>query len=155
MKDLDLTTIKDLINQFVITIKDTIANNGSNASGKLSKSIKGKVKQSGKWLEVSISLEDYWKYIEYGTRPHFPPINAIKQWIKVKPILPRPLSNGKLPTTDQLAFLIARKISKVGTKSQPFLQKSITDFDLVSKVYKIVSDEIEKQLEKEINNISL
>ena len=78
MKDLDLTTIQDLINQFVLTLKDTIANNGSNASGKLSKSIKGKVKQNGKWLEVSISLEDYWKYIEYGTRPHFPPINAIK-----------------------------------------------------------------------------
>lgn len=155
MKDLDLTTIQDLINQFVLTLKDTIANNGSNASGKLSQSIKGKVKQNGKWLEVSISLEDYWKYIEYGTKPHFPPINAIKQWIKVKPILPRPLSNGKLPTTDQLAFLIGRKISKVGTKPRPFLQKSITEFDLVSKVYKIVSDEIEKQLEKEINNISL
>lgn len=153
MKDLDLTTIQDLINQFVLTLKDTIASNGSNASGKLSQSIKGKVKQNGKWLEVSISLEDYWKYIEYGTRPHFPPINAIKQWIKVKPILPRPLSNGKLPTTDQLAFLICRKISKVGTKPRPFLQKSITEFDLVSKMYKIVTDEIEKQLEKEINTI--
>lgn len=153
MKDLDLTTIQDLINQFVLTLKDTIANNGSNASGKLSQSIKGKVKQNGKWLEVSISLEDYWKYIEYGTRPHFPPINAIKQWIKVKPILPRPLSNGKLPTTDQLAFLIGRKISKVGTKPRPFLQKSISEFDLVSKMYKIVTDEIEKQLEKEINTI--
>ena len=155
MKDLDLTTIQDLINQFVLTLKDTIANNGSNASGKLSQSIKGKVKQNGKWLEVSISLEDYWKYIEYGTRPHFPPINAIKQWIKVKPILPRPLSNGKLPTTNQLAFLIGRKISKVGTKPRPFLQKSITEFDLVSKMYKIVTDEIEKQLEKEINTINL
>lgn len=153
MKDLDLTTIQDLINQFVLTLKDTIANNGSNASGKLSQSIKGKVKQNGKWLEVSISLEDYWKYIEYGTKPHFPPINAIKQWIKVKPILPRPLSNGKLPTTDQLAFLIGRKISKVGTKPRPFLQKSITEFDLVSKMYKIVTEEIEKQLEKEINTI--
>lgn len=153
MKDLDLTTIQDLINQFVLTLKDTIANNGSNASGKLSQSIKGKVKQNGKWLEVSISLEDYWKYIEYGTKPHFPPVDKIKEWIRVKPILPRPLSNGKLPTNDQLAFLIGRKISKVGTKPRPFLQKSITEFDLVSKMYKIVTDEIEKQLEKEINTI--
>lgn len=153
MKDLDLTTIQDLINQFVLTLKDTIANNGSNASGTLSKSIKGKVKQNGKWLEVSISLEDYWKYIEYGTKPHFPPVDKIKEWIRVKPILPRPLSNGKLPTNDQLAFLIGRKISKVGTKPRPFLQKSITEFDLVSKMYKIVTDEIEKQLEKEINTI--
>ena len=153
MKDLDLTTIQDLINQFVLTLKETIANNGSNASGTLSQSIKGKVKQNGKWLEVSISLEDYWKYIEYGTKPHFPPVDKIKEWIRVKPILPRPLSNGKLPTNDQLAFLIGRKISKVGTKPRPFLQKSITEFDLVSKMYKIVTDEIEKQLEKEINTI--
>lgn len=153
MKDLDLTTIQDLINQFVLTLKDTIANNCSNASGKLSQSIKGKVKQNGKWLEVSISLEDYWKYIEYGTKPHFPPVDKIKEWIRVKPILPRPLSNGKLPTENQLAFLIGRKISKVGTKPRPFLKKSITEFDLVSKMYKIVTDEIEKQLEKEINTI--
>ena len=153
MQDLDLTTIQDLINQFVLKLKETIANNGSNASGKLSKSIKGKVKQNGKFLEVSISLEDYWKYIEYGTRPHFPPVDKIKEWIRVKPILPRPLSNGKLPTNDQLAFLIGRKISKVGTKPQPFLKKSITEFDLVSKMYKLVTEEIEKQLEKEINNI--
>ena len=153
MQDLDLTAIQDLINQFVLKLKDTIANNGSNASGKLSNSIKGIVKMNGKYLTVSLSMEDYWKYIEYGTRPHFPPVDKIKEWIRVKPILPRPLSNGKLPTNDQLAFLIGRKISKVGTKPQPFLQKSITEFDLVSKIYKIVTEEIEKQLEKEINNI--
>lgn len=151
MKDLDLTTIQDLINQFVLTLRETIAKNGSNASGELSKSIKGKVKQNGKWLEVSISLEDYWKYIEHGTRPHFPPINAIKQWIRVKPVLPHPLANGKLPTENQLAYLIGRKISKVGTKTKPFLQPTIKDFDLVGKVYNEVLDLITKQISEEIN----
>lgn len=150
MVEIDLTDIQGLINNFVLAIKDKINRNGTNASGKLSKSIKGIVKKNGKWIEISVSLEDYWKYIEYGTRPHFPPINAIKQWIKVKPILPRPLPNGKLPTTDQLAFLIGRKISKVGTKPQPFLQKTISEFNLIDKIYDLLSEEIEQQINKQI-----
>lgn len=150
MVEIDLTDIQGLINNFVLAIKDKINRNGTNASGKLSKSIKGIVKKNGKWIEISVSLEDYWKYIEYGTRPHFPPINTIKQWIKVKPILPRPLPNGKLPTTDQLAFLIGRKISKVGTKPQPFLQKTISEFNLIDKIYDLLSEEIEQQINKQI-----
>lgn len=65
---------------------------------------------------VGFNLQDYWKYIEYGTKPHFPPVNKLMEWIKIKPVLPRPNKNGKLPTTQQLAYLIGRKISKVGTK---------------------------------------
>ena len=151
MKDLDLTTIQDIINQFVLTLRETIAKNGSNASGALSKSITGKVKQNGKWLEVSISLEDYWKYIEYGTRPHFPPVDKIREWIRVKPVLPRPLASGKLPTENQLAYLIGRKISKFGTKPKPFLNNTKEEFDLVGKVYNGTLELITKQLEQEIN----
>lgn len=150
MVEIDLTDIQGLINDFVLAIKDKINRNGTNASGKLSKSIKGIVKKNGKWIEISVSLEDYWKYIEYGTRPHFPPIDAIKKWIKVKPILPRPLPNGKLPTTDQLAFLIGRKISRVGTKPKPFLDKTISEFNLIDKIYDLLSKEVEQQINKQI-----
>lgn len=151
MENLNLTPIQNLSNEFVQLLKQTITSNGTNSSGDLSKSIKSIVKQKGKWIEISISLEDYWKYVEYGTRPHFPPIEAIKKWIKVKPILPRPLKNGKLPTENQLAFLIARKISKVGTKPQPFLEPTIKQFDLINKVYEIVTKAIEEQINKEID----
>lgn len=151
MENLNLTPIQNLSNEFVQLLKQTITSNGTNSSGDLSKSIKSIVKQKGKWIEISISLEDYWKYVEYGTRPHFPPIEAIKKWIKVKPILPRPLKNGKLPTENQLAFLIARKISKVGTKPQPFLELTIKQFDLINKVYEIVTKAIEEQINKEID----
>lgn len=150
MVEIDLTDIQGLINNFVLAIKDKINRNGTNASGKLSNSIKGIVKKNGKWIEISVSLEDYWKYIEYGTRPHFPPIDAIKKWIKVKPILPRPLPNGKLPTTDQLAFLIGRKISKVGTKPKPFLEKTISEFNLIDKIYDLLSEQIEQQINKQM-----
>lgn len=145
---MELTTIKGIVDNFCGELRNNLS--ASNSSGKLSKSIKGKVKFDEKYLTISISLEDYWKYIEYGTKPHFPPVDAIKKWIKVKPILPRPLSNGKLPTENQLAYLIGRKISKVGTKPKPFLQPTLTEFDLVGKVYNEVLSLITKELEKEL-----
>lgn len=147
MDKLDLTTIQDITNDFVVELKNKLTANDSNASGNLAKSIRGIVKQNGKYIVISIQLEDYWKYIENGTKPHFPPVDAIKKWISVKPILPRPLKSGKLPTANQLAFLIARKISRVGTKAKPFLKPTITDFDLINKVYNEVVDLLNKQLE--------
>lgn len=148
---MELTTIQNIINEFTDTLKSVISSNGSNASGTLSKSIKGIVKMNDKYLTVSISLEDYWKYIEYGTKPHFPPVDKIREWIRVKPVLPRPLSSGKLPTENQLAFLIGRKISKFGTKPKPFLNNTKEEFDLVGKVYNATLELITKQLTEEIN----
>ncbi len=148
---MELTTIQNIINEFTDTLKSVISSNGSNASGTLSKSITGIVKMNDKYLTVSISLEDYWKYIEYGTNPHFPPVDKIREWIRVKPVLPRPLASGKLPTENQLAFLIGRKISKFGTKPKPFLNNTKEEFDLVGKVYNATLELITKQLEQEIN----
>lgn len=151
MDKLDLTDIQQLLQQFIQAVREDLAQQNINASSKLSKSLKSVVKQKGKWIEISISLEDYWKYIEYGTRPHFPPIQAIRKWIDVKPVLPRPMK-GKLPTRDQLAFLIARKISKVGTRPKPFLNKTISDFNLIDKVYDLLLNQIQQQINKQIND---
>lgn len=151
MDTLDLTTIKDITDSFVNELKAKLESNGTNASGDLSKSIKGIVKFDGKYVTVSIRLNEYWKYIENGTKPHFPPLDAIRRWISVKPVLPRPLASGKLPTENQLAYLIGRKISRFGTKPKPFLNNTKEEFDLVGKVYNATLELITKQLEQEIN----
>lgn len=151
MNTLDLTSVKEIVDNFISSCKQTLESKDINSSGNLSKSIKGIVKMNGKYLTVSISLEDYWKYIEYGTNPHFPPVDKIREWIRVKPVLPRPLASGKLPTENQLAFLIGRKISKFGTKPKPFLNNTKEEFDLVGKVYNATLELITKQLEQEIN----
>ena len=78
-------------------------------------------------IELSLRLQDYWKYLEDGTKPHWPPMEAIEKWIEIKPVLPYPGRDGKLPTPQQLAFLISRKISEVGTQGDGLLQESITD----------------------------
>lgn len=147
---MELKGIKEITDSFVNELKNRLAENKTNATGDLSNSIKGLVKYDGKYLTVSIRLNEYWRYIENGTKPHFPPIDAIKKWISVKPVLPRPLKNGKLPTTNQLAYLIGRKIAKKGTLPQPFLKPTLTDFDLVGKVYNEVVNLINKQITEEI-----
>lgn len=65
--------------------------------------------------EVKMTLNDYWKYVEEGTKPHWPPPKAILKWVQIKPVIPRPY-NGRIPREKSLAFLISRKIAREGTK---------------------------------------
>ena len=83
---------------------------------------------TGGWV-ISVSLADYWKYIEYGRRPgKMPPVSAIENWINVKQIIPHSmtLKSGKtvIPTIPQLSFLIARSIGRRGIAPKPLFQKS-------------------------------
>lgn len=78
-------------------------------------SVRTEVKVADRGYEVTMSLKDYWKYVEYDTKPHFPPVDKILSWIQIKPIFPKPDSLGRKPTENQLAYLIGRKISVKGT----------------------------------------
>lgn len=151
MEKLELTTIKNIADDFVVELKNKLTANGSDASGNLAKSIKGVVEEyGGKYIVITISAENYWKYIEYGTPPHYPPISVIKKWISVKPALPRQMKNGKLPTPQQLPYVIQTIIGKYGTKPKPFLKPTLTNFDLVGKVYDETVRLIKKQITEEL-----
>ena len=90
---------------------------------KLIDSVKTQVVLGDRAFEVTMTLNDYWKYVEDDTEPHFPPPNKILEWVEIKPVIPRPLASGKLPTPKQLAFLIGRAISEHGTKGSHDLEK--------------------------------
>ena len=100
---------------------------GKDASGLLSQSVRYTVDHGNAMYRVDLSLQEYWKYVEYGRRPlsRFPPLDKILEWIKVKPVVPRPFDNGKLPTEKQLAFLIGRKIAEDGIKPTPALDTAV------------------------------
>lgn len=105
-----------------------LAERGKDASGTLSGTVRYIVKRETTIYAVDLSLADYWKFVEYGRRPgKFPPPEKILQWIRVKPVLPRPLSNGKLPTEQQLAYLIGRKIARDGIAPTPALADATAD----------------------------
>ena len=99
------------------------------ASGKLLNDINAHVEYDGQTYEVQLDLWNYWRYIEMDTEPHWPPPSAILKWIQIKPVLPRPMKNGKLPTPQQLAYLIGRKIAVFGTKGIPDLTDSVEDMN--------------------------
>lgn len=99
------------------------------ANGELYRTLSYTVKQGTSGWVISVSLEEYWRYIEYGRKPgKFPPLSAIENWIKVKQIIPHPmtLKSGKtvLPSIKQLSFLIARSISQKGIPAKPFFKNS-------------------------------
>lgn len=77
-------------------------------------------------FEVVLRLQDYWKWVENDTRPHWPPRAPIDEWIQIKPVVPRPMANGKLPTPAQLSFLIRRKIAMKGTKGTHDFEDAVT-----------------------------
>lgn len=77
--------------------------------------VQAMVREGDEAWTVTINLNEYWKYVENDTRPHWPPPSAILRWVEIKPVLPHPDANGRIPSPRSLAYLIGRKISREGT----------------------------------------
>lgn len=132
------------------------------ATGKLMNAIKplsGEISQNV--YIAGLRLLDYWKHIEYGRKPgKFPPPNAILNWVKTKPVTPRPyqLANGKtvIPTQQQLAFLIGRKIAREGIKPRTYLQESIDELqDLVDTIVNEVMNSSVVKIQQGIQTVKI
>ena len=94
------------------------------ATGDLMNNVEYIIEKDSRSVSVSLQLEDYWKWVEEGRSPgRFPPVDKILDWIRVKPIVPDERS-GRLPTENQLAFLIGRKIAEEGIEGTHYLQES-------------------------------
>lgn len=129
--------------------KANLVRDGRPASGKLEKSITTHVEREGRFFVVQMDLEEYWKYIEHGTRGRktgnptrkFPPVDKLLQWIQVKPGFPRPATlEGKLKE----ARRIAGKIYWYGSKGAPSLQ------DAKETVTRSWRDRLEEALQHDI-----
>ncbi len=59
--------------------------------------------------------------IEFGTRPHFPPVDELKPWVRRK-------LGVSLKNVDNVARRIAWKIYHYGTDPQPFLTPPINEY---------------------------
>ena len=108
--------LNSFIEDFIKTYKGLLIRDNKKASGNLISSLKPvSIEFTNNKYQCSIQIADYWKYVEYGRRPgKFPPMNKILDWIKIKPVIPRPMNGLKPPTEKQLAFLISRKIARDG-----------------------------------------
>ena len=112
--------------------KYQISLGGKNASRKLTDTIKSNIMVGDQAYEVSLTLQEYWKYVESGRAPgKFPPVKALLDWISVKPVIPRPDDHGRIPTPNQLSFLIGRKIKEEGIKPFPALETTKEELDKI------------------------
>lgn len=128
------------------TLQDSYINDDRIATGDLLNSVEYIIEKDDRQIEVSLQLKEWWKYVEEDTKPHFPPIDAMLNYIKAKPILPKPDNNGKLPTPNQLAYLIGRKISEVGTTGTHNVRDTVR---LINERYE---EKIGQAISEDINN---
>ena len=145
-------TLQNIVDEFMYAYASAIIDTNHSATGNLALNQEKIIQYDGRFFSIYLSLEDYWKYLEYGTKPHFPPLEKIKEWIRIKPVTPLPQANGKLPTENQLAFLIGRKISRVGTPATHLLEDTQNTFRLADKIQqemiKIIGNRIKEYSEE-------
>jgi hypothetical protein len=79
----------------------------------------------------------YAKFVEYGTSPHFPPIDPLKKWAGRR-------LNLKEKEAERAAWAIAVKMSKEGTEPKPYLRPAV-DF-VVNDAQAIIEKGISRYL---------
>lgn len=134
--------------------KERLETDGINASGSLSNTLSVNVEQNGVLYEVSFNINKYWRWLEEGRAPTQNNGNGelrrnILQWIRQKPVLPTPF-NGKLPTEEQLAYLISRKIHREGYEGKEPLKKTFEEVEdmLKSDLEIAFAEDIAEDIEK-------
>lgn len=111
---------------------------------------------NGSYFELIFSLQYYYYYVEYGRRAgKQPPIEAIEEWIRVKPIIPYAI-NGKVPDTRQLAFLIARKIGRDGIEGKKPLANAMGSDrakDIIQEIRQAFANQVNNYLIEQIKTL--
>jgi len=92
------------------------------AQGGLLGSIAGEVRGRGTPAVKGIvaSAQKYAEPVEKGTRPHFPPLDPIQLWVERKLGIDASESRS-------VAFMIARAISRRGTKGQRMFERALEE----------------------------
>lgn len=125
--------LREVLERYAVELRneyqDNLIRSDRVASGDLLNTVEYEVKDKNGTYTVSLRLQDYWKWVESGRPPTERGGNgdlrtAILEWIKIKPVLPHTDKNGKLPTPQQLAYLISRKIHKEGYEGTQDLRKA-------------------------------
>ena len=116
--------------RFEELIKRKIMDEDMVATGNLLASISTEVILDGVVYKVVLNSLKYIQYLEYGTRPHFPPSEPILNWVRAKR-LPTAEYTGdkKLPTEKQLTYLVQRKIGLEGTDARPIIATTVEELN--------------------------
>ena len=98
-------TLRDIVNTTALNIERKAKRRCPVDTGRLRASIRTTFYKDGLAAEVGTDVE-YAPYVEFGTRPHWPPPGALSGWAR----------RHKMPE-----FPVMLKIAKYGTAPKPFL----------------------------------
>ena len=124
--EIQLIEVRKVLTEYKTKIqkKDKIA------SGNLLASISTKIEVDGSVYTVILNSANYLKYLETGTKPHWPPTEPILRWVKDKRLPTREYTGDKsLPTEKQLTYLVCRKISEEGTEKNYIIAETIEELN--------------------------
>jgi hypothetical protein len=165
--------VNDMAKRFVelmqsdYRMKRKVGRNYTNAvaSGTLEKSLAYRLKIKGKAIDISVyakgKASQYFLARENGRKSgKQPPVSAILEWMRLKPIKLRDKESGKFqkPTEAlkrQVAFLIARKIGRDGIKGWhafDYAMENIWD-EYESKVVEAYGKDFNATLENQLKDI--
>lgn len=104
--------------------------------------IAGKVSVSGETAMGILGTPlEHGEPVELGTKPHFPPVGPIRHWVETK-------LGYSGDEAKSVAFLIARAISKRGTKGASMFTKGYEDNEaVVMAILNEIPDEIFKRIQ--------
>lgn len=143
------TNLQRVLGEFAQELRnryqDNLIRDGKIATGNLLNSIEYKVQYDDRAIWVELHLEEYYKWVENGRGPgKFPPPDKILEWIRIKPVIPDD-RGGRLPTEQQLAFLIGRKIAEQGIEPGNQLHNAMDD------IYPQFEERIDEAIALDIN----
>ena len=129
INDIRLDNVRMVLDEYALKfqelIKRKMVEKDKVASGNLLASIHTEINVNGVIYTVYLHSEHYLKFIELGTKAHWPPPQPILEWVRNKKLPTRELTGDKsLPTEKQLAFLVSRKIARVGTEPVPLIAET-------------------------------
>lgn len=119
----DLIETRKVLQQYgdetLQSMRDILIRNDHVATGELIRSLSYRIFYDGSFYQLSFSMTEHGKYVEYGTRPgkgvSRAMISNISKWAAVKGI------------PQSAVFPIAKSISKRGIRATPFFNKSIDE----------------------------
>lgn len=155
-QNIDITSLFDTSKQIVDIIRSNYLKEGMLPQGKLA-NFTWTVAYNNNLYQLQLMLPPEWKWIELGRRPStkMPPVNAIENWIKVRQLVPQG-RNGKVPTTRQMAFAIAKKIQREGFYSpnhqgKHVIEKSLQESEpIIIQLCNMITNKFNDSINKEI-----
>jgi HK97 gp10 family phage protein len=103
--------VRDFLEASASVVERSAKENAPVDTGRLRNSIVSGVRHLTAVVEAKVK---YAPFVEFGTRPHWPPISALQLWARRHGF---PARGG--------AFLVARSIAQTGTKAQPFMEPAL------------------------------